>query len=175
MVLLLLSLDQVWPVRSRGGFCIMLRWSKWQRQPRLWWRLWVTFRRPSPAPPTSSMSDQCLRYSVHAHTCLRYSVHVLPRTFCLDANTHPILSWSLIAGLDTLSGCVQRGSARLWWHWGGFVVSWGNPLCYQDSLHLQHSGNFTRCINRGEVIYPSRERPSVCLHFCSSLCLNKWL
>ncbi len=157
---LLLSLEQVWPVKSRGGFCIMLRWSRWQRQPRLWWRPWATFRPPSPAPPTSSTSDQCLRYSVHVHT----------QTFCLDANTHPIISWSLIAGMDTLPGSVQRGSAGLWWHWGGLSVPGGNPLCYQDSVHLHHSGNFTHCSNREEVIDWSWEKPSICLHYYS-VCL----
>lgn len=136
-----LTLNQVWPVRSRGGFCITLRWNRWQRRPRLWWRLWATSKPPSPAPPTSNTSDPCLRYYTKSIFCLRINSHLIWDGFWyIDLYT---------AGMDALLGCVQRGSSGLWWYWSGFSVSGGNPLCYQDSLYIQHSGNFMHWNNGG--------------------------
>lgn len=44
------------------------------------------------------------------------------------------------AGMDALPGRLQRGASGLRRHWGGLAVSWRNPLCHQDRVHLLHSG-----------------------------------
>lgn len=42
--------------------------------------------------------------------------------------------------MDAVPGCIQRGPSGLRRHRGGVSVPGGDPLRYQDSVHLLHTG-----------------------------------
>lgn len=130
-VFLWLLLIQVLPVRSRGVCCTTSRWSRWPRRPKPSWRRSATFKRRSPALRTWSTSGLCSRYwgDVNRH-------EILPVSHAGNVSSR----WCSSAGLDAVPGCFQRGPSGLRRHRGGVSVPRGDPLRYQDSLHLLHTG-----------------------------------